>query len=224
MVDRSSYRAGRPAERESDSLAGLRRALIDLRTLNHDLSAVRTTAPAFDGHDETGTVTITVSSEGLVTDITVDARWQARLPREHLGAALFEAYGNAMHATMSAQLEALDWADSIRGDDRIAEEVDERLRLNRRHYPDLADMLADVQHRRDRYEMATRHADPPATAPIQRDTTIRGPIGFFEITVIGGRIADIQVLLSRLPHPATNGTLVQEALAAFRSAARAGSR
>jgi hypothetical protein len=41
------------------------------------------------------------------------------------------------------------------------------------------------------------------------------------MTLSSGQISGIRVLLSRMPPMATNGTLAQEALGAFRAAARA---
>ncbi len=208
-----------PADREV--FAELRRISVGLRALSRAASATNQPSARFQGQDSSGTVTIAVDGRQQVQDVHFDARWVQRLPRDGVGDALQQAYGAAVGRMLTAGAEAFEQAEHDADPAALRQQVDAELKSGRRRYVDPADLADEVRRELRQIEMLQRYGDAPAVPAAGRDATVSGPAGFVEIAVRGGQIDGIRVLLSRLPVMATNGTLAQESLAAFRAAARA---
>ncbi|MEU7904992.1 YbaB/EbfC family nucleoid-associated protein [Actinoplanes sp. NPDC049118] len=212
----------RPAPPGDDVFSRLRRVSVELRALSQATNAAVRPGARFEGRDGSGTVTVTVDGRQLVEQVHFDPRWDQRLHRESLGEALMQAYGEAVGELLTAGAQAFEEAARDVDDARLEQEAEDDLRSHRRRHLAPDELLGEVQDQLRQIEMLERYGDNPDVAlPQRRDTSVTGPSGFLEITVQGGQIHGIRVLLSRLPAMATNGTLAQEALGAFRAAARA---
>lgn len=212
----------RPAAPDRDAFAELRRISVELRALRQATGAAARPEARFAGRDGSGTVTVTVDGRQHVRDVALDSRWEQRLPRDGVGDALMRAYGDAVCQMLTASVEAYDQAERETDGALLEQQARADVQGHRRRHVDPEDLLYDVQEQLRQIEMLQRYGDTPApVVPAARDATVSGPGGFIEITVRGRQISDIRVLLSRLPASSTNGAVAQEAMAAFRAAARA---
>lgn len=204
------------------ALAELRNISVELRALSRVARAGGRPGGRYEAADPTGTVTVTVDGRHEVQEVTVDPRWAERISRTELGEALAAAYGQAVLRALNAGSAAFD--DALAETDRAAieQEVDAELRRARPRHVEPEDLRYEVQRQLEQNEMLLRFADAPAAAPrVAPDTTVSGPGGFVTVVVRDGQVADVRVSAARIPAMATNGTIAQEAMAAFRAAARA---
>lgn len=216
------YEPARSAPQDLDVFSELRRISVELRALSQAANAAVRPAARFEGYDSSGTVTIAIDGRQHVQQVRLDPRWAQRLPRDGVGEALMQAYGEAVGELLTASSEAFDEADQEADRARLEQQVDAELGSYRRRYVAPEDLLDEVHEQLRQVEMLQRYGDTPSVPARGRgDVTVSGPAGFVEITVRGGQIGGIRVLLSRLPAMATNGTIAQEAMAAFRAAALA---
>jgi DNA-binding protein YbaB len=216
---------GEPAPttpRDVDVLAELRRISVELRALSGSATAAVGREATFRGRDGSATVTVTINGRQHVQDVHVDARWAQRLPRDGVGDALMQAYGDAVGQVLTAAAQAVEQAARDVDEPGLHQQVEAELRSHRRRYVAPEDLVDHVRRELRQIDMLQRYGDTPTGAAAgPRDATVYGPGRFVEVTVRGGQISGVRVLLSRLPYMATNGTLAQEALAAFRAAADA---
>jgi hypothetical protein len=209
------------AVRDLDVFAELRRISVELRALSQATSAPAGSGARFNGRDTSETVTVTVDGRQHVQDIVLDPRWEQRLPRDGVGAALMQAYGEAVSRMLTSSAEAFDQAEQ--DTDRALLHQQARTDLDGYRPRNIApeDLLYEVQDQLRQIEALQRYGDAPSLSlPTRRDATVAGPAGFVEITVHAGQVNDIRVLLHRLPPMTTNGAVAQEAMGAFRAAAR----
>lgn len=214
---------GGPTWQEPDVFSELRRISKDLRALSRTVNATVRPDARYKGSDSSGAIGVTVDGRQHVQDVNVDARWSQRLDRTRLGDALMEAYGQAVCQLLTATSEAFDEAERDVDDADLEREVEQDLQSHYRRHVGPEDILEEVQDQLRKIELMERfgYGTPSGAAADQRDTTVYGPARFVEMTLSSGQISGIRVLLSRMPPMATNGTLAQEALGAFRAAARA---
>ncbi|PRY22012.1 hypothetical protein CLV70_11877 [Pseudosporangium ferrugineum] len=211
------------AVRADGALGELRRISVELRALSAVAKAASRPGGRYEASDPTRTVTVTVDGRRQVRDVSVDPRWAERISGGELGEALAAAYGAAVLRALTSGSAAIDeaWA----GTDRavLEREVDAELEALRPRPVEPGDLRYELERQLEQNEMLLRYGDSPAAVPAPApDATVSGPGGFVTVVVSDGQVADVRVLASRIPAMATNGTIAQEAMAAFRAAARAG--